>query len=122
MKIININKGVKGSRLIQEHALRFAYMIQKKQSGSSQEKDFAYIALFPKTGRTHQLRVHLKYIHRPIVCDKLYAPKKPCTLGFERVALHAYKINFKLHGTAHEYTAELPSDFETALNTFKSDE
>ncbi len=86
-----------------------------EQSGSSQERDFAYLALFPKTGRTHQIRVHLKYIHHPIVCDKLYAPKKPCALGFERVALHAYKISFELQGKVHDFRADLPSDFESAL-------
>ncbi len=85
------------------------------QSGEKQEDDFAYLSLRPKTGRTHQLRVHLKAVHRPIVCDKLYAPKKPCTLGFERLALHAYKISFEdLDGKELTFTADLPDDFKKA--------
>ncbi len=90
-----------------------------EQTGESQEKDFAYLSLFPKTGRTHQIRVHLKSIHRPIVCDKLYAPKKPCALGFERQALHAYKISFTdIDGKERDFEAKLPSDFENALREF----
>ncbi len=90
-----------------------------KQTGESQEGDFAYLALSPKTGRTHQLRVHLKSIHRPIVCDKLYAPKRKCMLNFERLALHAHKIALHdIDGRALEFTADLPEDFQFALQGF----
>ena len=81
------------------------------QTGQSQENDFAYLAVFPQTGRTHQIRVHLKSIHRPIVCDSLYAPKKPCALGFKRLALHAYKISFVLDGQEYVFKADFPKDF-----------
>ena len=87
------------------------------QTGQDQNKDFAYLALFPKTGRTHQLRVHLKSIHHPIICDKLYAPKKDCALGFKRLALHAYKISFELDGKLFEFEAELPRDFRHSIDT-----
>ncbi len=86
------------------------------QTGESQEKDFAYLALFPRTGRTHQIRVHLKSIHRPIVCDKVYAPKKDCALGFRRHALHAYKISFiDIYNSKKEFFVDLPNDFKDAL-------
>ncbi len=90
-----------------------------EQSGESQENDFAYLLLRPKTGRTHQIRVHLKYLHRPIICDKLYAPKKDCALGFSRLALHAYKITFNYHGKEHSFCAELPDDFKNALQELR---
>src|SRR3989344_7038486 len=48
-------------------------------------KDFSFIEAYPKTGRTHQIRVHFKAINHPVVCDKLYAPKRDCALGFGRV-------------------------------------
>jgi len=83
-------------------------------------KDFSYLELYPKTGRTHQIRVHLKYIKHPIVCDNLYAPKKECALGFSRVALHAQSIEFSLlNGSKIMVEAPLPKDFEEALSMSK---
>ena len=74
-----------------------------------------YLEVFPKTGRTHQIRVHLKALHHPILCDHIYAPKKPCLLGFKRPALHAASISFKLpSGTVLEVEAPLPPDFKRA--------
>ena len=92
------------------------------QTGQSQENDFAYLAVFPKTGRTHQIRVHLKSIHRPIVCDSLYAPKKPCALGFKRLALHAYKISFVLDGQEYVFEAGFPEDFLQGMEALSLNE
>jgi 23S rRNA pseudouridine1911/1915/1917 synthase len=81
-------------------------------------KNFSYLELHPKTGRTHQIRVHLKYIKHPIVCDSLYAPKKECALGLSRMALHAEFIEFTLlNGTKTMIEAPLPNDFEEALTS-----
>jgi 23S rRNA pseudouridine1911/1915/1917 synthase len=77
---------------------------------------FSLVHLFPKTGRTHQLRVHMKYLQRPIVSDSLYAPTKPQALGFSRVALHAHKISFlDQNGESVEVQAPYPADFQLAL-------
>jgi 23S rRNA pseudouridine1911/1915/1917 synthase len=87
-------------------------------SGFQDEKDqeFSFVHLFPKTGRTHQLRVHMKFLQRPIVSDTLYAPTKPDALGFSRVALHAYKISFvDQNGINIEVEAPYPDDFTQAL-------
>ncbi len=73
---------------------------------------YSYIAMFPETGRTHQLRVHMKAIHHPIVSDPLYAGALGTGLGCETIALHAYKINFTLKdGTEVRFTAPLPEQF-----------
>lgn len=73
---------------------------------------YSYIAMFPETGRTHQLRVHMKAIHHPIVSDPLYAGSLGGGLGCETIALHAYKLSFPLpDGTIKEYTAPLPQQF-----------
>jgi len=80
------------------------------------EEDATYVEVKPKTGRTHQIRVHFKAIHHPVVCDKLYAPKRECALGFNRLALHAHIISFKsLDGSTATYSADLPEDFIMAV-------
>ena len=76
-----------------------------------------FIEVKPKTGRTHQIRVHFKALHHPVVCDKLYAPNKPCPLDFERLALHARQIIFKdVSGAEHSVIAEYPDDFQHAVD------
>jgi 23S rRNA pseudouridine1911/1915/1917 synthase len=70
----------------------------------------------PKTGRTHQIRVHLKYINHPVVCDRLYAPGRPAVLGFSRQALHAFALSIELpSGELRSFEAPLPLDFTEAL-------
>ena len=56
----------------------------------------SFLSVFPKTGRTHQIRVHLKAIGHPVVCDPLYAEKRPCPLEMGRLALHAFAIELAL--------------------------
>jgi len=77
---------------------------------------FSFMHLFPKTGRTHQLRVHMKFLQHPIVADSLYAQRKPKGLGFERLALHARSVTFLLpNGEQKTVTAPYPEDFEDAI-------
>lgn len=76
---------------------------------------FTLLEVEPKTGRTHQIRVHLLAVHHPVVGDTLYAPKRPMALGFERTALHARSIEFTTVGGARiKIEAPLPKDFEHA--------
>lgn len=80
-----------------------------------QGKNSAYVKVMPKTGRTHQIRAHMVHIGHPIVCDKVYS-KRECILGFERMALHAYSLTFRLpNGEEKSLEAPLPPDFEFAL-------
>jgi 23S rRNA pseudouridine1911/1915/1917 synthase len=70
----------------------------------------------PKTGRTHQIRVHLKYLNHPVLCDPLYAKGRPCLLGFSRPALHALSLSVTLpSGERRTFEAPLPTDFTAAL-------
>ena len=79
------------------------------------------LRLIPKTGRTHQIRVHFKAINHPVVCDKLYAPKRACELGFDRLALHARTLTLRLQsGETITVEAELPEDFQQALSVIAS--
>lgn len=86
--------------------------------GEYEGDNFSYAKLLPKTGRTHQLRVHLKAIDRPIVKDELYAGTKPeesSNLGFTRLALHAHVLEIQLpHGLTERFIAPLPNEFELA--------
>jgi 23S rRNA pseudouridine1911/1915/1917 synthase len=79
----------------------------------------SFLQAVPRTGRTHQIRVHLKAINHPVVADKLYAPKMAPELGFKRLALHAKSLSFKdLKGKSVVVEAPYPEDFEKALVQF----
>ncbi|MEA2112965.1 MAG: RluA family pseudouridine synthase [Patescibacteria group bacterium] len=79
-------------------------------------KEFSFLEINLKTGRTHQIRVHMKAFNYPVVGDRLYAPKREYALGFERVALHAFSIEFiLLNKEKVKVEAPFPDDFEKAL-------
>ncbi len=81
-------------------------------------EDFSSLAVLPRTGRTHQIRVHLKSIGHPVVCDKLYAPKRKCPEEMGRLALHAHMLTIKSHeGVLLHFEAPLPEDFNRMIDT-----
>jgi 23S rRNA pseudouridine1911/1915/1917 synthase len=83
----------------------------------SPEHGVSFIEAKPKTGRTHQIRVHFLALQYPVVGDRLYAPGKPQVLGFDRLALHARKIAFKnLKDEEIQAEAPYPEDFQAALD------
>ena len=70
----------------------------------------------PKTGRTHQIRVHMKFANYPVACDSLYNPGGTCPKGIKRVALHALSIEFtNLKGNKIKVESPLPKEFERAI-------
>jgi len=81
-------------------------------------EDFTFVEAKPKTGRTHQIRVHFKALHHPVIGDKLYAKGKVALLGFSRLALHAREIHFlDTKGSEHTIQASYPDDFKHAIDT-----
>ena len=77
---------------------------------------FTYIEVYPKTGRTHQIRVHMKFLNHPVTCDSLYNPGKPCPKGISRLALHAKSIEFKnLKGETVKIESPLPAEFKKVV-------
>ncbi len=81
------------------------------------------MSVSPETGRTHQIRVHLKAIHHPIVCDPLYAPNHACDLGFNRLGLHAFRLSVPLpSGGERLLEAPIPGVFASALSACGVDE
>lgn len=82
----------------------------------SADHQFSYIEAYPRTGRTHQIRVHFRYINHPIVSDPLYRSSKDMALGMKRLALHATKITFTLpNGKPITVEAPLPTDFKKVI-------
>ncbi|MEK7113957.1 MAG: RluA family pseudouridine synthase [Patescibacteria group bacterium] len=80
---------------------------------------YSLLRLMPETGRTHQIRVHLKAIHHPIIGDTLYAPNRPQALGITRLALHAYALDLPLPSGGRTFiTAPVPSDLAPAFALF----
>jgi 23S rRNA pseudouridine1911/1915/1917 synthase len=67
-----------------------------------------------KTGRTHQIRVHLASIGFPIVGDRTYGRKTDMIVG--RQFLHAYYLEFKLFGEKYSFRSELPQDLSLVLS------
>jgi len=84
---------------------------KKMESGQK----FTLLQAEPKTGRTHQIRVHFMAIQHPIVGDRLYAPKRPMALGFDRAALHSRSVEFEtMEGKRVTILAPFPQDFVIA--------
>lgn len=84
----------------------------------AEKNECSFVELKPKTGRTHQLRVHLKSLGHPIISDKRYAPEKGTAFGFTRLALHAQKIAFEYQGKEKTIIAPYPEDFIFAMKKF----
>ncbi len=100
-------------------------------------RGFTWLHAFPKTGRTHQIRLHLTHIGCPVACDKLYAghdqirvvdldrSSQDDTPIIQRQALHALRLKLAhpISGAPLEIEAALPPDMTdliTALETFRS--
>jgi 23S rRNA pseudouridine1911/1915/1917 synthase len=112
-----------------EAVTRYKVLQRFPQVGRS-KASFTLVELYPRTGRTHQLRVHMSCMGHPIVGDKMYGggpvyrsqllghPERAEDPIITRQALHAHTIEF-LHprsGEKMKLEAPLPSDFVEALN------
>ena len=77
---------------------------------------YTYVEARPKTGRTHQIRVHLKWLNHPIIGDTLYEGKRS-TSFIERTALHAQGISLVDNsGEEISVTCPLPDDMKNVLS------
>ena len=83
----------------------------------SQNNLFTLVKVNIETGRTHQIRVHMRHLGYPILGDSVYGRKD----NEKRQMLHAYRLEFLHPVTGHqmEFTGEIPEDFQKALK--KSD-
>ncbi len=109
------------------HATKFQYLVDEHglrgvrgKYLTSHAKVYSQLSVFPKTGRTHQIRVHLKHVGHPIVSDAIYCPNK--LLRFDllwcpRLFLHASGIMFRDPSSKKILTfkSDLPKDLKSAM-------
>ncbi len=94
---------------------------------------FALVRVKPKTGRTHQIRVHMAHVGCPVVCDRLYGGRARLSVGdlnrsddqtmlLERQALHAKRIAFDHpeSGDRMELECPLPADMEALMEALRN--
>lgn len=86
----------------------------------SHGREFTLVNVFPKTGRTHQIRVHFKSLSHPLVSDLIYGPKRLVDFDLKwcpRLFLHAKAISFKHPKTGVQmfFESDLPDDLRQAL-------
>ncbi len=79
--------------------------------------DTALIRCYPKTGRTHQIRVHMSEMGHPILGDKQYGRSVRSPYKAQRCLLHAYELTFVHPSTLEKvhFQAPLPGDFKQAM-------
>lgn len=110
-----LKRGVGGGRnkIRGERAALTEYTVLQKGNG------YALLQLKPKTGRMHQLRVHLKAVGHPVACDRLYGGKKVCCPeGAHRMLLHAKSLSFSFpEGRRLYFEADPPHDFQVAIES-----
>jgi len=83
------------------------------------------VSVVPKTGRTHQIRVHFESIGHPVIGEKYYRGglgRDPLEAMTPRMALHAWKLRITHPTTLRpmEFAAELPADFAAALTQLRA--
>jgi len=111
------NKGIKGpagSR--QSGTNRAGKMAITEYKVVKKFRDYSLVEVCPKTGRMHQIRVHLASLGHPVVGDKIYGKSKEKPKGLTRQFLHAFYLKFSLPaGRSLAFEADLPDDLEQVL-------
>jgi len=94
-----------------------AYRVQKEMA------DYSLVEVSPKTGRTHQIRIHLWSIGHPVVGDTLYKRRNNIDLpeAVKRQLLHAEKLSFNIGGKTHFFEAKMPKDMQDFLKGLKGE-
>lgn len=100
------------------YAVLERYIDTSKKDKQRQFEKYTLVQCQPKTGRTHQIRVHLKWLNHPIVADTLYKGKRKAMLGLGRTALHAQHISFTdVSGEVIDVTCPVAFDIKEAIDS-----
>lgn len=91
-----------------------------EESYKKDDKEYTLLSCFPKTGRTHQIRIHLKHLGHPIVGDKMYAGRKTWRHDNKwcpRLFLHAREITIKHPESGKKVTfkSQIPIELRNSL-------
>ena len=119
-------KAIRENHPSSRNAVSFYEVIERFQG-------FATVLVKPKTGRTHQIRIHMAHVGCPVLCDKLYSGRASVTLKdfsknaaddvplLSRQALHARSIEFDHPVTGERMTIEAPiaTDIEATITALK---
>lgn len=142
-KPVNPEGSIEGA--IMEHPARKGMMVINRKGKPSHTdykmlesfKAFSWMQFQIHTGRTHQIRVHMKDLGHPIVCDELYGDGKPILISsikrnyklskdeleerpiLNRLGLHSWRLRFKLYDKAYELEAEVPKDLRALLQQLR---
>jgi len=83
-------------------------------------QDYTLLKITPHTGRTNQIRIHLKAINCPLAGDIIYQNKNSRAVSLGRVFLHASRLGWRdLDGNSREYRLELPKDLQDFLEQIR---
>jgi 23S rRNA pseudouridine955/2504/2580 synthase/23S rRNA pseudouridine1911/1915/1917 synthase len=130
---------------IMEHPVTKGLMVTNKKGKPSQTdykvlevfRFFSWLQFQIHTGRTHQIRVHMKHLGHSIVCDELYGDRKPILLSslkkkfklskneeeerplLARLALHSWRLKFVLNEKEFDLEAPLPKDLRACLQQLR---
>jgi 23S rRNA pseudouridine1911/1915/1917 synthase len=131
---------------VEEHPNKKGIMMPSRKGKPSiteyeEVEDFGSFSLVKfqiQTGRTHQIRVHMKYIGHPLACDELYGDGKPVLVSsfkrkyklsaheeqerpiLNRLALHSYQLIFvDQDGKYHDLKAEMPKDMRALVQQLR---
>ena len=88
------------------------YKVLERRNG------FSILEVEPMTGRTNQIRIHMKEIGHPLLGERIYAFRKDFKIKFKRVALHASHIEFThpAYGRKLEFSSEVPQDMRAVID------
>ncbi len=81
----------------------------------SADKKFTYVEIYPVTGRTHQIRVHMRSIRHPIIGDELYGSKKSLEYA-SRTVQHSYRLEFTFKNQDFKMLCDEPRDMKETLD------
>ncbi|MDR3354911.1 MAG: RluA family pseudouridine synthase [Synergistaceae bacterium] len=86
------------------------------------EGGYSFIRCEPRSGRTHQIRVHMRAIGCPLVGDELYAPSKKSPFDSPRVFLHSWMMSFvhPRHGGTVKFRSPIPPDLIECLRAIRA--
>ena len=97
---------------------RTDFAVVRRLSGGDDELAATWLAVFPKTGRTHQIRVHASASGHPVLGDDKYARDEPRAFGRPRLLLHATELTLHAGGHRQRFSAPVPAAFEAFARRF----